>query len=89
MFISLVTGAVIPWGKSLKYWRTSFDITSWPILDIGVLYLMGMVSIGVYGMMIGGWASNNKYSFNRSYTCFISDDFLRISNGTLRFFRSL
>lgn len=61
MFISLVTGAVIPWGQSLEIAGTSFDIQV-ASLDIGVLYLMGMVSIGVYGVMIGGWASNNKYS---------------------------
>jgi NADH-quinone oxidoreductase subunit H len=61
MFISLVTGAVIPWGKTLDIGGTSFDIQV-ANLDIGVLYLMGMVSIGVYGVMIGGWASNNKYS---------------------------
>lgn len=61
MLISLVTGAVIPWGKSLN-----FDGVSYPIqvanIDVGVLFLVGMVSIGVYGIMIGGWASNNKYS---------------------------
>lgn len=61
MFVSLVTGAVIPWGKSLNIGGTSFDLQVANI-DVGVLYLMGMVSIGVYGMMIGGWASNNKYS---------------------------
>ena len=61
MFISLVTGAVFPWGITLDIGGTSFDIQV-ANLDIGVLYLMGMVSIGVYGVMIGGWASNNKYS---------------------------
>lgn len=61
MLISLITGAVIPWGKSLN-----IDGTSYPLqvanIDVGVLFLMGMVSVGVYGIMIGGWASNNKYS---------------------------
>lgn len=61
MFISLITGAVIPWGKTLNIGGTSFDLQVANI-DVGVLFLIGMVSIGVYGMMIGGWASNNKYS---------------------------
>ncbi len=61
MFISLITGAVIPWGKPLTIDGQSFALQVADI-DIGVLFLMGMVSIGVYGMMLGGWASNNKYS---------------------------
>ena len=61
MFISLITGAVIPWGKSLSISGNTFDLQVASI-DIGILYLLGMVSIGVYGVMIGGWASNNKYS---------------------------
>jgi NADH-quinone oxidoreductase subunit H len=31
-------------------------------INIGILYIFGVVSLGVYGMMIGGWASNNKFS---------------------------
>ncbi len=61
MFLSLLTGAVIPWGKSLNIAGQSFDLQVANI-DIGVLYIMGLASISVYGMMIGGWASNNKYS---------------------------
>lgn len=61
MFISLITGAVIPWGKSLNIGGQSFDLQVAHI-DVGVLYLVGMVSIGVYGIMLGGWASNNKFS---------------------------
>lgn len=61
MFISLITGAVIPWGKSLNIGGESF-ILQVANIDVGVLYLIGMVSVGVYGIMIGGWASNNKYS---------------------------
>lgn len=61
MFISLITGAVIPWGKTINIGGTSFDLQVANI-DVGVLYIIGMASIGVYGIMIGGWASNNKYS---------------------------
>lgn len=61
MFISLLTGAVIPWGKSLNIGGYSFDLQVANI-DVGVLYILGLASITVYGMMLGGWASNNKYS---------------------------
>ncbi|MCC7301712.1 MAG: NADH-quinone oxidoreductase subunit NuoH [Bacteroidia bacterium] len=62
MFTCLMTGAVIPWGKDY----VATDGTHYPIqttdVNIGILYLLGVVSVGVYGIMIGGWASNNKYS---------------------------
>jgi NADH-quinone oxidoreductase subunit H len=62
MITALMTGSVIPWGKDIitASGKTfSFQITD---INIGVLYLFGVVSIGVYGIMIGGWASNNKYA---------------------------
>jgi NADH-quinone oxidoreductase subunit H len=61
MLTACMTGAVIPWGSGL-----TIDGTYYPLqvtdINIGLLYLLGVVSIGVYGIMIGGWASNNKYA---------------------------
>ena len=61
MLTACMTGAVIPWGKSLVINGTSYPLQIADV-NIGVLYLFGVVSIGVYGIMIGGWASNNKYA---------------------------
>ncbi|MEO5644677.1 MAG: NADH-quinone oxidoreductase subunit NuoH [Bacteroidia bacterium] len=61
MLTSLCTSAVIPWGPPLVINGVKYSLQVADI-NIGVLYLFGVVSIGVYGIMIGGWASNNKYS---------------------------
>lgn len=61
MMTACMTGVVIPWGSSLiidgkEYVMQITDV------NIGILYVFGVVSVGVYGIMIGGWASNNKFS---------------------------
>ena len=58
---ALMTSAVIPWGPALVI---AGEVIALQVadIDIGVLYVLGVVSVGVYGIMIGGWASNNKYS---------------------------
>ena len=61
MMTACLTGVVIPWGKSLIINGTEYPVQITD-LNIGILYLFGGVSLGVYGIMIGGWASNNKYS---------------------------
>jgi NADH-quinone oxidoreductase subunit H len=61
MFVALMTSAVIPWGTTLTAFGLNLDLQVTDI-NIGILYVMGFVSLGVYGIMIGGWASNNKYS---------------------------
>jgi len=61
MFTACITGAVVPWGKSLHIAGHDFSLQVTDI-NIGILYVMAITSIGVYGIMIGGWASNNKYS---------------------------
>jgi NADH-quinone oxidoreductase subunit H len=52
---------VIPWGDTLIIagHTVSLQIAD---INIGMLYIFGVVSLGVYGIMLGGWASNNKYS---------------------------
>lgn len=61
MGTSLVTSAVIPWGRPLVIGGREFPLQL-ADLNIAVLYVFAVVSLGVYGIMIGGWASNNKYS---------------------------
>ena len=61
MLTACMTGVVIPWGGTLIMHGTAYPLQITDI-NIGILYLFGVVSIGVYGIMIGGWASNNKYS---------------------------
>ena len=65
MLTALMASAVIPFGDSIKYAGKEklWDIPVQAIdVNIGVLYIFGVVSLGVYGLMIGGWASNNKFS---------------------------
>ncbi|MFL5764899.1 MAG: NADH-quinone oxidoreductase subunit NuoH [Bacteroidia bacterium] len=61
MLTACMTGAVIPWGKAITINGTSYSLQVTDV-NIGILYLFGVISLGVYGIMIGGWASNNKYS---------------------------
>ena len=61
MFTSLITRAIIPWGTDLQLFGRSISLQVAEI-NIGILFAFGIISIGVYGIMIGGWASNNKYS---------------------------
>ncbi len=61
MFVACMTSAVIPWGTSLTAFGGNIDLQVTDV-NIGILYVVGFVSLGVYGIMIGGWASNNKYS---------------------------
>jgi NADH-quinone oxidoreductase subunit H len=61
MSTALMTSAVIPWGDKLHLFGRDILLQATDI-NIGLLYFFGVVSVGVYGIMIGGWASNNKFS---------------------------
>jgi NADH-quinone oxidoreductase subunit H len=61
MTAALMTCSVIPWSSHVELFDRKIDLQIADI-NIGILYIFGVVSLGVYGMMIGGWASNNKFS---------------------------
>ncbi len=61
MMAAMMTSAVIPFGGSIEVFDRKVDLQIADV-NIGVLYIFAVVSLGVYGIMIGGWASNNKFS---------------------------
>ena len=61
MATALMTSAVIPWGDRIHVFGRDILLQATDI-DVAILYVVGVVSVGVYGIMIGGWASNNKFS---------------------------
>ncbi|MBC7418601.1 MAG: NADH-quinone oxidoreductase subunit NuoH [Pedobacter sp.] len=61
MLTACIASAVIPWGSPMIVNGRTIPLQVSDI-NVGVLYIFGVVSLGVYGVMIGGWASNNKYS---------------------------
>jgi NADH-quinone oxidoreductase subunit H len=61
LFPALVTFAVIPFGDVLIIGDRMINLQV-ANLNIGILYVFAMGSLGVYGIVIGAWASNNKFS---------------------------
>ena len=61
MLTAMMTSAVVPWSSHFDLFGRHVDVQIADI-NIGILYIFGVVSMGVYGIMIGGWASNNKFS---------------------------
>lgn len=61
MLCACIGTAVIPWGQDVQIAgkTVALQVTD---INVGLLYIFGVISLGVYGVMIGGWASNNKYS---------------------------
>ncbi len=61
MLTAIMIGAVVPWGNKIHIFNRDVSLQIADV-NIGILYIFGILSLGVYGIMIGGWASNNKYS---------------------------
>ncbi len=58
---ALITFAVIPFGDKINILGYSFDMVITDV-NIGILYILAVTSMGVYGIVLAGWSSNNKYS---------------------------
>jgi NADH-quinone oxidoreductase subunit H len=53
--------AVMPFGDVLEIGGRTINLQA-ASLDVGILYILAMASLGVYGVVLGGWASNNRWS---------------------------
>ena len=59
---ALISFAVIPWAGTLQIAGESVAVAG-ATVNIGIIYLVAVTSLGIYGVVLGGWASNNKYAF--------------------------
>lgn len=58
---ALISAAVIPWGGTINLFGQSVNL--YPTdLNVGALFVLASGSIGVYGIILGGWSSGNRYS---------------------------
>ena len=61
VFPALVIMAVIPWGTAITIFGRTIPLYLTDI-NVGVLYLVAIASISIYGIVLAGWSSNNKYA---------------------------
>lgn len=59
---AMIAFAIIPWAGVLEFAGQQVKIMAADI-NIGIIYFIAVMSLGVYGVALGGWASNSKYSF--------------------------
>ena len=62
MTVALTTFAVLPFGDAIYLGDTVIPLRV-ADLDVGILFLLAVSSLAVYGVVLAGWASNNKYTF--------------------------
>jgi NADH-quinone oxidoreductase subunit H len=72
---AMLAFVIVPWGGTLELSQLPFglaemlgvqDVTvkiAGAVVNVGMIYLLAVASLGVYGVALGGWASNSKFSF--------------------------
>jgi NADH-quinone oxidoreductase subunit H len=61
LFVALTTIAVVPFGNTINLFGREIRLQIADV-NIGILYILALTSLGVYGITLSGWSSNNKYS---------------------------
>ncbi|HLC20695.1 MAG TPA: NADH-quinone oxidoreductase subunit NuoH [Candidatus Methylomirabilis sp.] len=61
LITAFISFAVIPFGDRIRLFGRTIDLVITDV-NIGLLYVFGVASLGIYGIVLGGWASNNKYA---------------------------
>jgi NADH-quinone oxidoreductase subunit H len=62
LFVALVTYLVVPFADTLSLTDGAAVVMQGTDLSVGILYILAISSLGVYGVMLAGWSSNNKYA---------------------------
>ncbi len=61
MLTAIMASAVVPWGGTIHIFDRDVSLQIADV-NVGILYVFAVVGMGVYGIMIGSWASNNKFA---------------------------
>jgi len=61
---AFIAFAVVPFGETTLFglWKTA-HVMAIANINVGILYVMAISSLGIYGILMAGWASNSKYAF--------------------------
>ena len=62
LFPALITFAVIPFGTSVTVAGQTYPLAIAPGMNLGIVYLLAISSMSVYGILLAGWSSGSKYS---------------------------
>lgn len=77
--------AVVPFGSTLPFEvpgvKGPVQLTVAPGFDVGMIYIFALSSIAVYGVILGGWSSNNKYGFLGALRSSINSSPMRFRSG--------